>query len=197
MKGPSKYITIPDYKPLWAMARCFGPLKGPLQKPICIPLDVIYDLICQSGNDKVSVYETIPVGKDKFTDPVLLTKENYHLPYDVITGITEPAPTAKIEETKVEEVIQPKVVQTESEPVVEEREVETVIADEPATEPVVIENSVVEEETTGAAEEKIEDKYAGMTKKQRKEARRAERLAAVQNIVENQNNEAPAEEVNE
>ena len=53
-----KFILIPEYRPLYAMAKCFGPTHGPLSKPCPTPVDIIGQLLLQKGNDSITIYET-------------------------------------------------------------------------------------------------------------------------------------------
>ena len=105
-----KYIIIPEYRPLYAMALCYGPLHGPLSKPCPTPIDVIGKLLLQSGAEKLTIYEVKadPNNKNKMLPPVLLTLDNYRLPYETIAGMdpSETPAQTKIDkkpETKYEE----------------------------------------------------------------------------------------------
>lgn len=89
-----KFILIPEYAPLYAMKKCFGPTHGPLTKPTPTPVDIIGQLLLQTGKEKVTIYEVIPEGANvypsvrgmRFSDPVQLTVSNYRLPYEEICG---------------------------------------------------------------------------------------------------------------
>ena len=194
----TKYIIVPEYRPLWAMARCFGPKYGPLTHPHQIPLDVIRDLINQKGRDQVTVLEVVPIGKNKYTgtiqysDPIQLTADNYATPYEELAGIKEPLQQAKsepIEKTVIaptpapipakEETLSEPVEETVTEPEpekVEENPIPATVPEAEATKDVP-----VEEKT---------DPYAGMSKRERKEARRREReLAAISEAASETNEE--------
>lgn len=80
-----KYILIPEYKPLWAMQRCFGPTHGPLKEPCPTALDIIGELLRQSGREALTIFE-VPNPKERKGDPVKLTLDNYTLPYDEIVA---------------------------------------------------------------------------------------------------------------
>ena len=82
-----KYIIVPEYAPLYALRKCFGPTKGPLSRPTQVPIDLIGELLHQTGKEKVSIFEVIPEGKG-FSEPVQLTLTNYTLPYEEIVGKT-------------------------------------------------------------------------------------------------------------
>lgn len=81
-----KYILIPEYRPLFAMARCYGKTHGPLDRPTPVPIDIIGGLLSQRGQDKLTVYETKILPDGSSATPVLLTLENYKLPYEEIVG---------------------------------------------------------------------------------------------------------------
>lgn len=81
----SKYIIVPGYAPLYAMRECFGPEHSPLTKPTPTPIPVIGKLLLQSGKEKVDIYEVVQQGKH-WSEPVLLTLENYRKPYREIVG---------------------------------------------------------------------------------------------------------------
>ena len=79
-----KYIIVPNYCPLYAMSKCFGPTHGPLTKPCPTPVDIIRELLLQTGVEQVHIYE---VGYDMqkratYGEPVRLTMSNYQIPYD-------------------------------------------------------------------------------------------------------------------
>lgn len=102
-----KYILIPEYAPLWAMKKCWGPEHGPLTAPTLTPVDIICELLNQVGQEKVSVYEVVKEGTG-FSKPVRLTKVNYKLPYAQIAGIKE-EPT--VQSVSVEPVKEPEHVE--------------------------------------------------------------------------------------
>lgn len=83
-----KYILIPEYRPLYAMRHCFGPTHGPLTKPCPTPVDVIGQLLQQTGKEAVSIYEVKydTVKQTTAGDPIRLTLENYKMPYDQIVN---------------------------------------------------------------------------------------------------------------
>lgn len=108
-KEARKYILIPEYAPLYAMAKCYGPTHGPLSKPTLTPVDIIGHLLNQTGRERVSIYEVIKE-QNGFSKPVRLTKTNYKLSYQVIAGIHEKEPESG--ETKVSETILPEKTST-------------------------------------------------------------------------------------
>ena len=208
----TKYILIPEFAPLHAMKRCFGRDHGPLKQPAKVPVDIIGMLLMQTGKEKVTIYEVKELPsknprKKEFSAPVLLTKENYRLPYDEIIGaVSIPTASMMTSDTlpKSEPVaVAPVVVPSSPEPEVSENlvvettesEVKTdennipakpVVEVEPEQTPVVTETApeppveVVKEEavTETPVVEAQPNPYAGMTKAERRAARRAAALAA-------------------
>lgn len=138
-----KYILIPEYRPLFAMARCYGKTHGPLDRPTPVPIDIIGGLLSQRGQDKLTVYETKILPNGSSAPPVQLTLENYKLPYEEIVG--KPAEENHAEPTLVT-----------MEPEVQEPEVvtPTLVEDEPAenptpvTDPMEVESEGTQEENT-------------------------------------------------
>lgn len=103
-KEARKYILIPEYAPLYAMAKCYGPTHGPLSKPTLTPVDIIGHLLNQTGRERVSIYEVIKE-QNGFSKPVRLTKANYKMSYQAIAGIHEKEPESG--ETKVSKTTLP------------------------------------------------------------------------------------------
>ena len=162
-----KYILIPNYPPLYAMQKCYGPTQAPLTKPTLTPVDIIGQLMNQTGRERVTIYEVVktPTG---FSTPVQLTKTNYRLPYEQIAGVKEETPVVKIEEPKEtpkKEFVPTEVVVDET----EETPAETVIAHENVqvaeevtleTEPVETVKELVEETSEPVTEVNTEAEVA-------------------------------------
>ena len=195
----TKYILIPELAPLHAMKRCFGRDHGPLKQPAKVPVDIIGMLLMQTGKEKVTIYEVKEIPsknprKKEFSTPVLLTKENYRLPYDEIVGaVSIPTASMMTSDTLPKSepvVVAPVVVPSSPEPEVSENLVVETTESEIKTdktaipaEPVV----EVEPEQTPVVTETVPETpvveaqpnpYAGMTKAERRAARRAAALAA-------------------
>lgn len=196
-----KYILIPEYRPLYAMRHCWGPSYGPLWKPTLTPVDVIGELLLQTGNEKLSIFEVVKLANsNRFSEPVQLSLENYRLPYEEIVARSKQAekpvhgdisvetppqtestvslPTLEDEDTAdetVEEVPAALAEATEDvdpmEPLVEK------IRENFGADAVVEESAKVTDETPKTD---TENPYAGMTKAQRRAARRAARQAEQQ-----------------
>lgn len=196
-----KYILIPEYRPLYAMRRCWGPSYGPLWKPTLTPVDVIGELLLQSGNEKLSIFEVVKLtNSNRFSEPVQLSLENYRLPYEEIVARSKQTEKPTNGDISVE--TPPQTEPTVSLPTLEDddstneavEEVPTTPADktedidpmEPLVEKirenfgadaVVEEPAKVDNETSNV---NTENPYAGMTKAQRRAARRAARQAEQQ-----------------
>lgn len=201
----TKYILIPEYAPLYAMHSCFGPEHGPLTQPTRTPIDVIGGLLQQTGREKVTVYEVIPsVKPNTFSAPIQLTLDNYRLPYDQIAVIppVEETATVVVSDPVISEPVVTEPVVVPSSPVVDEPENSVVdtTEDENKTEASVVENTdpetpveevseevAAEEPVTEATEEKVVESqpnpYAGMTKAERRAARRAAAQAEADKIA--------------
>lgn len=201
IKGPRKYIVIPEYRPLYAMQECYGPTHGPLKQPCLTPLAVIRKLLMQTGNESLTIMEVIKDEKTgKYSEPVRLTLDNYMLPYDEIkNGKKVPTSEARVIMSK-DRPIQPKKAKFNPNPDLGKKEVAPVV-EAPAA-PVVEEaaptHKVVDLEDTvhveSSAEAVSDDSidyekeipgYSSMTKAQRKAARRALREAEAEKTANN------------
>lgn len=202
VKGPRKYIVIPEYRPLYAMQECYGPTHGPLKQPCLTPLAVIRKLLMQTGNESLTVMEVIKDEKTgKYSEPVRLTLDNYMLPYDEIkNGKKVPTSEARVILSK-DRPIQPKKAKFNPNPDLGKKEVAPVVeapaapvAEEaaPTHKVVDLEDSVHVESSVDAVSddssidyEKEIPGYSSMTKAQRKAARRALREAEAEKTANN------------
>lgn len=201
VKGPRKYIVIPEYRPLYAMQECYGPTHGPLKQPCLTPLAVIRKLLLQTGNEALTVMEVTKDEKTgKYSEPVRLTLDNYMLPYDEIkNGKKVPTSEARVIMSK-DRPIQPKKAKFNPNPDLGKKEVAPVV-EAPAA-PVVEEaaptHKVVDLEDTVHVESSVDTVaddsidyekeipgYSTMTKAQRKAARRAMREAEAEKMANN------------
>lgn len=201
VKGPRKYIVIPEFRPLYAMQECYGPTHGPLKQPCLTPLAVIRKLLMQTGNESLTVMEVIKDEKTgKYSEPVRLTLDNYMLPYDEIkNGKKVPTSEARVIMSK-DRPIQPKKAKFNPNPDLGKKEVAPVV-EAPAA-PVVEEaaptHKVVDLEDTVHVESSVDavsddsidyekeiPGYSTMTKAQRKAARRAMREAEAEKMANN------------
>ena len=201
VKGPRKYIVIPEYRHLYAMQECYGPTHGPLKQPCLTPLAVIRKLLMQTGNESLTVMEVIKDEKTgKYSEPVRLTLDNYMLPYDEIkNGKKVPTSEARVIMSK-DRPIQPKKAKFNPNPDLGKKEVAPVV-EAPAA-PVVEEaaptHKVIDLEDTVHVESSVDavsddsidyekeiPGYSSMTKAQRKAARRALREAEAEKTANN------------
>ena len=202
VKGPRKYIVIPEYRPLYAMQECYGPTHGPLKQPCLTPLAVIRKLLMQTGNESLTVMEVVKDEKTgKYSEPVRLTLDNYMLPYDEIkNGKKVPTSEARVIMSK-DRPIQPKKAKFNPNPDLGKKEVAPVVEAPaaPAVEEADPTHKVVDLEDTVHVESSVDavsddssidyekeiPGYSTMTKAQRKAARRALREAEAEKTANN------------
>lgn len=193
IKGPRKYIVIPEYRPLYAMQECYGPTHGPLKQPCLTPLAVIRKLLMQTGNESLTIMEVIKDEKTgKYSEPVRLTLDNYMLPYDEIkNGKKVPTSEARVIMSK-DRPIQPKKAKFNPNPDLGKKEVAPVVEEAAPTHKVVdLEDTVhVESSAEAVSDDSIDYEkeipgYSSMTKAQRKAARRALREAEAEKTANN------------
>lgn len=201
VKGPRKYIVIPEYRPLYAMQECYGPTHGPLKQPCLTPLAVIRKLLMQTGNESLTIMEVIKDEKTgKYSEPVRLTLDNYMLPYDEIkNGKKVPTSEARVIMSK-DRPVQPKKAKFNPNPDLGKKEVAPVVEAPaaPAVEEAAPTHKVVDLEDTVHVESSVDTiaddsidyekeipGYSNMTKAQRKAARRALREAEAEKTANN------------
>ena len=202
VKGPRKYIVIPEYRPLYAMQECYGPTHGPLKQPCLTPLAVIRKLLMQTGNESLTVMEVVKDEKTgKYSEPVRLTLDNYMLPYDEIkNGKKVPTSEARVIMSK-DRPVQPKKAKFNPNPDLGKKEVAPVVEAPaaPAVEEAAPTHKVVDLEDTVHVESSVDavsddssidyekeiPGYSTMTKAQRKAARRALREAEAEKMANN------------
>lgn len=202
VKGPRKYIVIPEYRPLYAMQECYGPTHGPLKQPCLTPLAVIRKLLMQTGNESLTVMEVVKDEKTgKYSEPVRLTLDNYMLPYDEIkNGKKVPTSEARVIMSK-DRPIQPKKAKFNPNPDLGKKEVAPVVEAPaaPVAEEAAPTHKVVDLEDTVHVESSVDTVaddssidyekeipgYSTMTKAQRKAARRAMREAEAEKMANN------------
>lgn len=150
-----KYILIPEYRPLYAMARCWGPLHGPLTKPTPTPIDVIGELLQQTGNEQVTIYETKPDPEHphQMLPHIRLTRDNYMLPYDEIAGRTQSAKSMEEVPVTTPTPVEPTIVEDKPETIseIDTGEAETAVYQEPEQEETVPETVDTPSETAVTA----------------------------------------------
>lgn len=194
-----KYIIVPEFVPLYAMRKVFGPQTGPIRKPIAVDTEIIRQLLQQKPPVKMYEVQLTNVKLLTYDKKVELTKDNYNK--DNFVEESSENTSNEVVEEKVEaelpklenpinsdsmgvelRVETPKVEETEK---VEEVAVETKSDDADvaelidvvtAEEPVSVESTEPEEKpaeaTDGAAENPNPQR---LTKAQRRAMERANR----------------------
>lgn len=185
MANVRKYILIPEYKPLYAMRKCFGPTHGPLAKPCPTPIDIIGELLKQK--ETVTIHEVKKIEEGVFSDPIQLTLDNYMKSYDEIVAGDSNTDVSGSDEEVVAPAVAEAVAETVSAPdpeiihsvnTVQYNDNDCVIRSD-VTSTSIDESSIsVATDTSSDAEEATDEAVAGaadtkrMTKAERRAARR-------------------------
>ena len=175
-KPARKYILIPEYRPLFAMSECFGPTHGPLTEPCPTPLSVIRKLLLQTGNEALTIMEVLKNTDGSTTPPVLLTLDNYMLPYhEILNGANPENNNSTNDNTPKEPVHDATTELTQSEETVDQpvpEDTESVGTSDESTE-------TKEGTTVTIIETVVPSQYTNQctTKAQKKAMKRAEREA--------------------
>lgn len=146
-----KYVIIPDFVPLYAMRKVFGPQTGPIRKPIKVDTEIIRELLKQKPPVRVFEVKLTNVKLGTYDDKIELTLQNYGK--EDLFASKEPEKT----ETKPDEESMDKESQTATE---EKKEVEVsnTVSEPILDEPIASDSMGVElrvETTSGAAETEI------------------------------------------
>lgn len=72
-----KYVIIPDFIPLYAMRKVFGPQTGPIRKPIKVDTEIIRELLKQKPPVRVFEVKLTNVKLGTYDDKIELTLQNY------------------------------------------------------------------------------------------------------------------------
>lgn len=100
-----KHIIIPyDFAPLYALRERLGPAYAPIKEPIPVDTTIIHDLLMQRNSNKVHIFEVELIHgehRPSYRNPVLLTLQNYMLPYREI--LSESKLDKKSEEDELDE----------------------------------------------------------------------------------------------
>ena len=72
-----KYVIIPDFVPLYAMRKVFGPQTGPIRKPIKVDTEIIRELLKQKPPVRVFEVKLTNVKLGTYDDKIELTLQNY------------------------------------------------------------------------------------------------------------------------
>lgn len=192
-KSARKYIIIPEYRPLFAMSECYGPKHGPLKEPCPTPINVIGKLLLQKGNDALTIMEVLKNPDGTTTEPVRLTLGNYTLPYEQIlngekvntsAALTSPDTSNDTEVSPV--YIDDITVDTSNAEGADNIEPSVYVQTEDKADQIA--KSSDEETSSETITESTPDPYAGMTKSERKAAKRAAREAELAASLNQTNN---------
>ena len=165
-----KNIIIPEFVPLYAMRKVFGPQTGPIRTPIAVDTAIIEELLDQRPPVKVFEVKLTNTKTGAYSDKIELTKDNFDKNnWEVKTS--EPVKEEKVELPVVE------VPQMAAEEVIKTAPVEepTMVATETISETV---KEPEEEAVDGAAESNETDNEPKLTKAQRRAIERAKQGTA-------------------
>lgn len=73
-----KYIIVPEFVPLYAMRKVFGPQTGPIRKPIAVDTEIIRQLLQQKPPVKMYEVQLTNAKLLTYDKKVELTKDNYN-----------------------------------------------------------------------------------------------------------------------
>lgn len=150
-----KYVVIPGRGvDLFALKK-FGIRKGPIKTPLLLPIEVVGELVNQYNRPEifevvVTSIKKYPTESKAFSDPVLLTPENYTKSYYEITG-TEKT-TIAVDVTPAVVVKEEVVIEEDFLAGTTELQPETVVVEE-----TIIEDPVVEDNADPIVEETSEE----------------------------------------
>lgn len=165
-----KNIIIPEFVPLYAMRKVFGPQTGPIRTPIAVDTAIIEELLDQRPPVKVFEVKLTNTKTGAYSDKIELTKDNFD------KNNWEAKASEPVKEEKVELPVA-EVPQMAAEEVIKTAPVEepTMVATETISETV---NESKEEAVAGAAESNETDNAPKLTKAQRRAIERAKQGTA-------------------
>lgn len=165
-----KNIIIPEFVPLYAMRKVFGPQTGPIRTPIAVDTAIIEELLDQRPPVKVFEVKLTNTKTGAYSDKIELTKDNFDK-NNWEAKTSEPVKEEKVELPVVE------VPQMAAEEVIKTAPVEepTMVATETISESV---ENAQEEAVAGAAESNETDNAPKLTKAQRRAIERAKQGTA-------------------
>lgn len=165
-----KNIIIPEFVPLYAMRKVFGPQTGPIRTPIAVDTAIIEELLDQRPPVKVFEVKLTNNKTGAYSDKIELTKDNFD------KNNWEAKTSESVKEEKVELPVA-EVPQMAAEEVTETAPVEepTMVATETISETV---KEPEEEAVAGAAESNETDNAPKLTKAQRRAIERAKQGTA-------------------
>ena len=165
-----KNIIIPEFVPLYAMRKVFGPQTGPIRTPIAVDTAIIEELLDQRPPVKVFEVKLTNTKTGAYSDKIELTKDNFD------KNNWEAKTSEPVKEEKAELPVA-EVPQMAAEEVIKTAPVEepTMVATETISETV---NESKEEAVAGAAESNETDNAPKLTKAQRRAIERAKQGTA-------------------
>ena len=150
-----KYVIIPDFVPLYAMRKVFGPQTGPIRKPIKVDTEIIRELLKQKPPVRVFEVKLTNVKLGTYDDKIELTLQNYGK--EDLFASKEPEKT----ETKPDEESMDKesqaTVEEKKEEVVSDTATENTLAEPVASDSMGVELRVDSDTDKDTTDEKSDD----------------------------------------
>ena len=150
-----KYVIIPDFVPLYAMRKVFGPQTGPIRKPIKVDTEIIRELLKQKPPVRVFEVKLTNVKLGTYDDKIELTLQNYDK--EDLFASKEPENT----ETKPDEESMDKesqaTVEEKKEEVVSSTATENTLAEPVASDSMGVELRVDSDTDKDTTDEKSDD----------------------------------------
>ena len=150
-----KYVIIPDFVPLYAMRKVFGPQTGPIRKPIKVDTEIIRELLKQKPPVRVFEVKLTNVKLGTYDDKIELTLQNYDK--EDLFASKEPEKT----ETKPDEESMDKesqaTVEEKKEEVVSDTVTENTLAEPVASDSMGVELRVDSDTDKDTTDEKSDD----------------------------------------
>lgn len=150
-----KYVIIPDFVPLYAMRKVFGPQTGPIRKPIKVDTEIIRELLKQKPPVRVFEVKLTNVKLGTYDDKIELTLQNYDK--EDLFASKEPEKT----ETKPDEESMDKesqaTVEEKKEEVVSDTATENTLAEPVASDSMGVELRVDSDTDKDTTDEKSDD----------------------------------------
>lgn len=150
-----KYVIIPDFVPLYAMRKVFGPQTGPIRKPIKVDTEIIRELLKQKPPVRVFEVKLTNVKLGTYDDKIELTLQNYDK--EDLFASKEPEKTeAKPDEESMDKESQA-TVEEKKEEVVSDTATENTLAEPVASDSMGVELRVDSGTDKDTADEKSDD----------------------------------------
>ena len=150
-----KYVIIPDFVPLYAMRKVFGPQTGPIRKPIKVDTEIVRELLKQKPPVRVFEVKLTNVKLGTYDDKIELTLQNYDK--EDLFASKEPEKT----ETKPDEESMDKesqaTVEEKKEEVVSDTATENTLAEPVASDSMGVELRIDSDTDKDTTDEKSDD----------------------------------------